>query len=140
MKVYRLETPDGLGAFYAGAFVYDEPAIEAGIHPDPEDNIFHSRETGFPGPATDTALIEDVERKGFNWREGVFGFRSLKQARKWFPRPLLPTLDELHQTLTVWDVPASEVAKSDHQAVFLKDHAKLLGRFPPDALYGRAPA
>jgi hypothetical protein len=137
MKIYRFETPDGSGAFFAGAYVYDEPAIAAGIHPDPENELFHSTTTGFPGPAMDHELTANAARKGFEWHDGVFGFRSLRQARQWFPKPLLPTLNELGLTFTIWDVPAPFAAKSEHQAVFLKDHAKLVARLPVAALYER---
>jgi hypothetical protein len=83
----------------------------------------------------DHELTANAARKGFEWHNGVFGFRSLKQAREWFPPPLVPVLDELNLSLTVWEVPAKFAAKSEHQAVFLKDHAKLLERLPPAALY-----
>lgn len=145
MKLYRIETPQGEGVFtHMGTWALNQAAVDAGLYPDygPEDDgtdkpYFHSTSRGFPGPFADGALNEHADRQGLNVYEGRYAFTSLKEARRWFPRKLVPALENNEQTLTVWDVPAKDVARSPYQAVFRPNHAKLVARLPVSALYSK---
>ena len=131
VKVYRMERFDGAGAFAAMSWdAYEEFSrlhnINGLENPD-----------AFPTPWIDWDLQADP-----NWDElaehgsgVIFGCCHADTLREWFPPHTLGLLDEHDIKLTVWEVPADAVARSDRQAAFLRDKAELLERCPASALY-----
>lgn len=125
MKVYRLETKDGQGAFWKHT-----QAIRALLK-------FYGRDN-FPTYFFDTELQDSCRKIGCDpsindvgfdapkpksdWR---YGFPNLRRLHIYFPPRVIQRLEEKTDIrLKAYEVPGEYVAKSKYQVIFNIKHAK----------------
>jgi hypothetical protein len=122
MRVYRMESADGWGAF-------ETLPLGADGHFDDYSMTTH------PTPWHDDELRQSPlfsEAREHEWR---FGADSPEKLRHWFAPQTIPYLDAHGVQLTVWDVPDQRAASSRFQTIFDPSCATCVERLPADALY-----
>jgi len=115
MKVYRVETVDGEGPYCVASpskHFTKEKRSEVNIHR--------------PAPYNDSLLKEKWDKLGGDCYKFIFGFKSKKQLKEWFPPYALKTLFEENSKLRVSIYDASEAIKGEKQVVFKEKSAVLV--------------
>lgn len=120
--VWRLEDEKGRGIYYDTNYYY-EAASDDGFH------VCNTIER-HPAPQNDPQLGWELIR---NREEYSFGFNTLEQMHQWvYKSKWRKNLAELGVQLNKYEVNAKYFRRSAFQAVFHKEHAKLVESRRPD--------